>query len=99
MNLQLLIVDDDVNLTRHLKAFFERQNYKVQVAHDGLQAVELAEKMHPHLVFLDIGLPGQSGIEVLRKIKDKDAACRVIMITGQTEDDLVRQARFLGADD
>jgi signal transduction histidine kinase len=99
MNLQLLIVDDDVNLTRHLKAFFERQKYKVELAHDGLEAVEMAEKVHPHLMFLDIGLPGLSGIEVLRRVKNKDPGLRVIMITGQTEDDLVRQARFLGADD
>jgi len=99
MILRLLIVDDDETLCRHLKAFFERQNYKIEVAHNGTQALELAEKFHPHLMFLDIGLPGISGIDVLRQVKEKDASIRVIMITGQTEDELMRRARQLGADD
>lgn len=98
-NLQLLIVDDDVDLGRHLKSFFERFHYKVEVATNGLQAVEFVERYHPHLVFLDIGLPGLSGIDVLKKIKSYDASIRVIMITGQTEDELKREAKMLGADD
>src|SRR5450631_2975769 len=50
-------------------------------------------------MFLDIGLPGMSGIEVLKEVKKRDPSVRVIMITGQTEDELMRQARMLGADD
>jgi signal transduction histidine kinase len=99
MILQLLIVDDDVSLCHHLKTFFERQHYKVEIAHDGPSAVATCEKFRPHLMFLDIGLPGMSGIDVLKHIKDKDPAVRVIMITGQTENELIRQARILGADD
>lgn len=99
MILRLLIVDDDVNLCRHLKSFFERQKYTVETAHDGSKAVATAMNFHPHLMFLDIGLPGMSGIQVLKEIKEKDPSVRVIMITGQTEDELMRQARLLGADD
>ena len=99
MILRLLIVDDDTSLTEHLRAFFERQKYKVEVAHDGLSAVSKTREFRPHLMFLDIGLPGMSGIEVLREVKTKDPSVRVIMITGQTEDELMRQARMLGADD
>jgi len=99
MLLRLLIVDDDTSLCQHLKKFFERQKYKVETAHDGDQAVEATGTFHPHLMFLDIGLPGKSGIEVLREVKRKDPSVRVIMITGQTEDELMRQARVLGADD
>jgi two-component system sensor histidine kinase VicK len=50
-------------------------------------------------MFLDIGLPGMSGIEVLKQVKEKDPSVRVIMITGQTESELVRQSTVLGADD
>src|ERR1035438_4446684 len=99
MILRLLIVDDDLSLAGHLKTFFERQKYTVQVAHDGPEAVAKAQEFRPHLMFLDIGLPGMSGIEVLREVKQKDPSVRVIMITGQTEDELIRQARLLGADD
>jgi signal transduction histidine kinase len=99
MLLRLLIVDDDTSLSQHLKTFFERHKYTVEVAHDGDGALEKARSFHPHLMFLDIGLPGKSGIEVLREVKEVDPSVRVIMITGQTEDELVRQARILGADD
>lgn len=99
MILRLLIVDDDETLCRHLKAFFERQGYKIEMAHNGVKALEQAAQFHPHLMFLDIGLPGISGIDVLRQVKEKDPSIRVIMITGQTEDELMRKARVLGADD
>src|SRR5947207_3615733 len=99
MLLRLLIVDDDASLCNSLKNFFERHKYKVETANDGLRAVEMVEKFHPNLMFLDIGMPGISGIEVLRRVKEKDPSVRVIMITGQTEDELMRQARVLGADD
>jgi two-component system sensor histidine kinase VicK len=99
MILRLLIVDDDTSLSHHLKTFFERQKYKVETAEDGPGAVTKTQDFHPHLMFLDIGLPGMSGIEVLKEVKQKDPSVRVIMITGQTEDELMRQARILGADD
>src|SRR5262245_9704367 len=99
MILRLLIVDDDVSLGKHLQSFFERQKYKVELAHDGPEAVTKTGEFRPHLMFLDIGLPGMSGIDVLKTVKKKDPSVRVIMITGQTEDELMRQARILGADD
>ncbi len=99
MILRLLIVDDDTNLTRHLSTFFERRKYQIETADDGPSAVAKAREFRPHLMFLDIGLPGMSGIDVLKEVKQMDPSLRVIMITGQTEDELMRQARVLGADD
>src|ERR1019366_4876977 len=99
MILRLLIVDDDTSLSHTLKSFFERQKYKVETAQDGLEAVAKTAEFRPHLMFLDIGLPGMSGIEVLKEVKKSDPSVRIIMITGQTEEELVRQARILGADD
>src|SRR5580698_3454894 len=99
MILRLLIVDDDTSLSQHLKSFFERQKYKVEIAEDGLKALSKIQEFRPHLMFLDIGLPGMSGIDVLKEVKQKDPSVRVIMITGQTEDEFMRQARVLGADD
>src|SRR5438876_4045440 len=99
MILRLLIVDDDKSLSKHLRTFFERQKYKVETAEDGPGAVAKTAEFRPHLMFLDIGLPGMSGIEVLKEVKRTDPSVRVIMVTGQTEDELMRQARILGADD
>src|SRR5579864_1216524 len=99
MILRLLIVEDDKDLTHHLKGFFERQKYKVEIAEDGTAALAKTQNFRPHLMFLDIGLPGMSGIDILREVKKRDPSVRVIMITGQAEDDLKRQAQVLGADD
>ena len=99
MILRLLIVDDDTQLSGHLRAFFSRHKYQVETAQDGNEALDKTSSFRPHLMFLDIGLPGMSGIEVLRQVKEKDPSVRVIMITGQSEDELMRQARVLGADD
>src|ERR1035441_8431366 len=99
MPTRLLIVDDDISLCKTLKQFFEGRNYRVQVAHEGPEAIAKVQQFRPHLMFLDIGLPGMSGMEVLKEVKQKDPSIRIIMITGQTEDELMRQARLLGADD
>ncbi len=99
MILRLLIVDDDKSLSKHLRTFFERQKYTVETAEDGPSAVTKTAEFRPHLMFLDIGLPGMSGIEVLKEVKKTDPSVRVIMVTGQTENELMRQARILGADD
>jgi len=99
MKLRLLIVDDDPSLGGNLKSFFERQHYEVQTAQDGPSALNIHASYRPHLVFLDIGLPGMSGIEVLQEIKKRDPSVRVIMITGQSEAELIRKTKSMGADD
>src|ERR1700685_2325266 len=100
MALRILVVDDDVNLCKNLKAFFELEKYDVETAHDGLTALEKVQKFRPHLVFLDINLgSGVSGIEILKQIRENDPAVRVVMITGQTDEESIRQARVLGVDE
>lgn len=99
MKLRLLIVDDDPSLGTNLKSFFERQQYEVQTAQDGPSALNIHATYRPHLVFLDIGLPGMSGVEVLQELKKRDPSVRVIMITGQSEQELMRKTKSMGADD
>src|ERR1035438_2828161 len=97
--LKLLIVDDDPALRKNLRTFFEGQNYRVETASNGEEAVDKVVSFHPHLMFLDIGLPGISGIEVLKRAKEKEPALRVIMITGQEELEIQDEASRAGADD
>ncbi len=99
MKMKLMIVDDDPSLGSNLKRFFERQQYEVQTAQDGPSALNLHAAYRPHLVFLDIGLPGMSGVDVLQELKKRDPSVRVIMITGQAERELMRQTKSMGADD
>jgi len=53
---RLLIVDDDLTLCKTLKGFFEGRNYRVETAHDGVEAVTKVKQFRPHLMFCDIGL-------------------------------------------
>src|SRR5476649_1620382 len=93
---KLLIVDDDETLCRNLQGFFMNQKYAVEMAHDGPAALAKINTFHPDILFLDIGLPGLSGLEVLRQVKTRDPLLRVIMITAQTEEIGMAEAKNLG---
>lgn len=97
--IKLLIVDDDIGICKVLQDFFEIKGYKTFIALRGQKALDLIEKEKPHLVFLDIGLPDISGLEVLQEIRKRDAAVKIIMITAYDEEDKMRDAEKNGASD
>ena len=65
----ILVVDDDPNISRLEQLYLEKENYEVQVAADGNQAIEMFSKLPPDLVLLDVMLPGADGYEVLKTIR------------------------------
>jgi len=67
---RVLVVDDNQDSAESLLIFLELRGHKVFSANDGPTAIELAEKIKPHIIFLDIDLPGMDGFEVARKIRD-----------------------------
>lgn len=82
---RILLVDDDPDILHSMQAAFEPTGATVDTASNGNKAVELAEKLQPDLVILDMMLPGRSGFLVLEKIKSrkpKNSKPFVIMITG-----------------
>lgn len=90
----ILIVDDQTMLRVGLKLTLERIG-GVKVlgeAVDGIEAVELAEKLRPAVIFMDVLMPRMDGIEATRAIKSKMAETRIIMFTSNDDD-----AAFLGA--
>ena len=97
--IKLLVIEDEPNMRGFLKDFFERQNYEVYAASNGEDALELIRNSRPHLVFLDIGLPGMSGMDVLARIKDFDNTMKVIMITAMQDKQKIEEATRLGASD
>ncbi|HEX7002059.1 MAG TPA: response regulator transcription factor [Trueperaceae bacterium] len=94
----VLIVEDEVGISRTLDAYLKREGYATEVAADGLQALALFRAARPDIVLLDVMLPGMDGFEVLSRIR-KDASTPVIMLTakGDEVDRLV--GLELGADD
>jgi len=96
---KLLVVDDESGVRNLLRDYFTDLQYAVDTASSGEEALAKVSSFQPHLVFLDIGLPGVDGIEVLARIKEREPTVKIIMITGWRDDDSVARARAVGADD
>ncbi len=77
----ILIVDDDKSLREFLEIFLSQEGYKPLVAKDGHEALSLLEKHDVALVLSDIRMPEMDGVDLLRRIKQKDPDIPVILIT------------------
>ena len=94
----VLVVDDEPTITEVVSRYLQRAGYETRVAGDGLEALRLAGEGHPDLVVLDLMLPGMDGLEVMRRLRERDAVS-VILLTAKGEaTDRVIGLR-LGADD
>jgi len=84
---RILIVDDDQSMRYSLNRMLEGQGLQLSLAKNGPEALERFEQDQPDLVVMDIKMPGRSGLEVLREIKEKDPKALVILMTafGTTE--------------
>jgi DNA-binding NtrC family response regulator len=95
----VLIVDDERTLARAVKAFLAEAGYEAEVALDGEKALELLPTLRPDLVFADVRLPGISGIDLLRRIREFDPAIPVIIMTAYGTIEGAVEAVKLGAFD
>lgn len=94
----ILIVDDEKSIVDFIKMGLEAEGYLVYEAYDGNQAIEIASKITPNIVILDIMLPGMDGYEVCSIIK-KSIKTSVIMLTALDEVDDKVKGLDIGADD
>jgi DNA-binding NtrC family response regulator len=93
----ILVVDDQFGDRETLKTILEDKGYKVATAADGAEAIRLVKERHYDIIFLDIKLPGIDGVETFERVKKIDPKAVVIMMTGYTEEDLVKRAVSGGA--
>ena len=98
---KLLIVDDEEDVREFAANFFRKRKIEVTAVSSGEEALEAIGKIRPDLVLLDIKMEGMDGIEVLERIREKDKAIKVIMVTGRKPDeqDSFDKCRQLGAID
>ena len=99
MNSRILIVDDEESIRFTFSSFLKDEGYDVTVASSLAQCSEEIETDGFDLIFLDILLGGDSGIDVLRICKEKNPTCPVVMITGAPALDTATDAVRLGAYD
>ncbi len=94
-----MVVDDEEEVLNTLKEFLTVKGYEVHTARDGLEAIEKMKEVRPHVVFLDIIMPGMGGIDALKEIKKIDPLVGVIMATAVTDEELGKRTLQLGAYD
>ena len=86
MTARLLVVDDDPALRQFIGVTLAIEGYDVAFAADGEGLVERIERERPHLVVLDIVMPGLSGLDALRQVRAAGQTVPVILLTGRDED-------------
>ncbi|WP_203363480.1 response regulator [Bacillus sp. REN10] len=97
MSQKILIVDDQFGIRILLNEVLQKAGYETFQAANGVQALEIAEEHQPDLVLLDMKIPGMDGIEILKRLKEKNSDIRVIIMTAYGELDMIQEAKNLGA--
>ncbi len=85
---KILAVDDEPNILMSIEFILEMEGYEVHTARDGEEALEVAGRVRPDLILLDVSMPRKDGYEVCRILREREqlAGTKVIMLTakGQT---------------
>ena len=95
--MRVLVVDDELPICELLDEVLSEQGHVVSTATSGEEALLVFEKEKPHMVLLDIKMPGMDGMDVLRRIKKIDKNSGVIMISAFGDSGTVQEALQKGA--
>lgn len=94
----ILVVDDEVEICKILKKCLSANKHKVKTSSKSQEAIEWIKKEYFDVVFLDIMMPGISGVEILEEIKKVSPDIKIIMMTGKMIDrDFVKKMKDKGA--
>ncbi|MDZ5603692.1 response regulator transcription factor [Pseudomonas sp. RP23018S] len=93
----VLVVDDHAAIRFAVSMLLENHNFQLLgTANDGIQAVEMARKLQPDVVILDIALPRLDGMEVIKRLQLMEQAPKIMVLTGQPADLYVRRCLDAG---
>lgn len=97
----ILVVDDEKDIVEMIAFNLQRNGYDVITAHNGNDALDLAEQQTPDLILLDLMMPGLDGTEVTRRLKADPRTKKIplVMLTAKSEETDVVVGLTLGADD
>ena len=97
MQYKILIIDDDAELLKMLRSFFEIKKYEVITAVNGTEGLNKL-KLQPDIILLDVNMPQIDGIEVCRRIRDK-VSCPILFLTARVEEQDIVNGLSSGGDD
>jgi len=97
----ILVVDDDLITRTTLAALLEKPNYRVEMAEDGIQGIEMAKRINPDVILLDVMMPHMNGYDACRRIRSDPQIGEVpiILITALDDQDAKLNGLVAGADD
>jgi len=96
---RIMVVDDNLDSAETMAELVRIWGYDVRTAHDGPAALETARTFRPHVVLLDVGLPGMDGYELARRLRAEGLAGELLVsVTGYGQEDDRRRAEEAGFD-
>src|ERR671936_2818095 len=95
---RILVVEDEANIVNLVRAYLEREGFTVDTVTDGRAALHRARALQPHLIVLDLMLPGLDGLEVCRRLR-QESDVYILMLTAKSEEADRIVGLELGADD
>lgn len=96
---KILIAEDEPSLVFTLRDTLETEGYEVYVVEDGLLAIDSVMEVKPDLLILDLMLPGRSGFDICKDIRDRKLTFPIIMLTARDQEADKVKGLTLGADD
>ena len=93
---KILIVDDEEDIREFAKSFFTKREINVITASGGVEALDIVEKENPDLVLLDVRMEQITGVEVLKRLRERGNDVKVIMVTGVEDEAIVNEANSWG---
>jgi len=95
----IVVVDDETDVREVLAEYLELKGFDVRQATSGEEALAKVAESCPDIVLLDLGLPGLSGIETLRRLRSDNPRADVIVVSGNQDQDLAQKVLAMGAAD
>ncbi len=94
--MRILVIDDQPAVAAVIADGLLEAGHQVMISVGGVEGLEILDKIRPDAVFLDLVMPDLDGVEVLRRIRARDADLPVVVISGWGTDEAIQQARALG---
>ena len=95
----ILVIDDQPIVAGALAESLQAAGNQVIIAGGGEEGLAILEKVRPDAVFLDLVMPGMDGLEVLRRIRERDTSLPVVILSGWVSPETIERARQLGVAD